>query len=108
VELYGRLGAVTDATRAEDTLAALGVRIRRPARNQPRTGWEALTATELKIVEYAAQGCSNPDIGARMFLSPRTVQFHLSAIFTKLGTGSRVELAVQAHLQSSGAGSTHG
>jgi DNA-binding CsgD family transcriptional regulator len=54
---------------------------------------------ELRIVEHVAEGRSNPDIGARMFLSPRTVQFHLSAVFAKLGVGSRVELAVEAHRQ---------
>ncbi|MFJ1561487.1 helix-turn-helix transcriptional regulator [Streptomyces mirabilis] len=94
--LYERLDAAWDAGRAEQRMAAAGIRVRRRAPRGPRTGWDALTQTERAIVAHVAQGCSNPDVGARLFLSPRTVQFHLSTIFTKLGVSSRVELAVSA------------
>ncbi|MCX5215468.1 AAA family ATPase [Kitasatospora sp. NBC_00240] len=97
LELYERLDARWDALRAEEALAALGIRSRRRVEEQPRTGWPALTETERTIVRHVADGRSNPDIGTRMYLSPRTVQFHLSAVFAKLGVASRVELAVQAH-----------
>lgn len=102
--LCDRLGAVLDAKRAEKRLARQGVRLRRRARVVHRTGWEALTETEYTIVRHVAEGCSNPEIGARMFLSPRTVQFHLSAIFTKLDLTSRVELAVGFRQRENGDG----
>ncbi|MFJ2008445.1 ATP-binding protein [Streptomyces chartreusis] len=102
--LCDQLGAVLDAKRAEKQLARQGVRLRRRARVVHRTGWEALTKTEHTIVQHVAEGCSNPEIGARMFLSPRTVQFHLSAIFTKLDLTSRVELAVGFRQKENGDG----
>ncbi|MFI6663227.1 ATP-binding protein [Streptomyces sp. NPDC050523] len=92
--LYERTGAVQDAGRAEKRLKTVGVRLRQRARPAQQTGWHALTATEREIARHVAEGRSNPEIGARLFLSPRTVQFHLSAIFTKLDITSRVELAV--------------
>jgi DNA-binding CsgD family transcriptional regulator len=94
--LYDRLDATWDAARAEKQLTAVGLRARRRSRGRPRTGWEALTETEHAVIEHVAVGCSNPDIAARLFLSPRTVQFHLTSIFSKLGITSRVELAVIA------------
>ncbi|MFF7705628.1 helix-turn-helix transcriptional regulator [Streptomyces lydicus] len=93
---YDQLGAVWDARRAERQLAGAGLRLRRRARSGPLTGWDALTETENVVVKHVAAGCSNPEIASRLFLSPRTVQFHLASIFTKLGIGSRVELAVSA------------
>jgi ATP/maltotriose-dependent transcriptional regulator MalT len=51
-----------------------------------------LTAQERQIAEMARDGLSNPEIGARMFLSPRTVEWHLRKVFTKLGISSRKEL----------------
>ncbi len=67
------------------------------ARRRPKTGWEALTETERKIAALVAEGNSNPGIAARMFISRRTVQSHVSSILTKLDLTSRVELAVLAH-----------
>jgi DNA-binding CsgD family transcriptional regulator len=53
---------------------------------------EELTAQEAQIARLAREGLSNPEIGARLFLSPRTVQYHLSKVFTKLGISSRGQL----------------
>jgi ATP/maltotriose-dependent transcriptional regulator MalT len=53
---------------------------------------EPLTAQEAQIARLAREGLSNPEIGARMFLSPRTVEWHLGKVFTKLGIGSRRQL----------------
>jgi DNA-binding CsgD family transcriptional regulator len=94
--LYDQLGATWDVTRAERQLATVGLRLRRRARGAVQTEWEALTEAERVVVGHVATGCSNQEIAARLFLSPRTVQFHLTSIFSKLGITSRVELAVQA------------
>src|ERR1700761_8732714 len=53
---------------------------------------EALTAQEAQVAQLARDGLSNPEIGARLFISPRTVQYHLSNVFTKLGITSRSQL----------------
>ncbi len=60
---------------------------------------EKLTAQEAQIARLAREGLSNPEIGARLFLSPRTVQYHLGKVFTKLGIGSRSQLD---HIPSGG------
>ncbi|MEU3778962.1 helix-turn-helix transcriptional regulator, partial [Streptomyces sp. NPDC032472] len=52
-----------------------------------------LTAQELQVARLAATGLSNRDIGARLFISPRTVGYHLSNAYPKLGVASRAALA---------------
>ena len=54
---------------------------------------DELTAQERQIAQLARDGLSNPEIGARLFLSPRTVEWHLRKVFSKLGIHSRMELA---------------
>ncbi|MCO8271027.1 helix-turn-helix transcriptional regulator [Actinoplanes sp. TRM 88003] len=53
---------------------------------------ELLTAQETEVARPARDGLSNPEIGARLFLSARTVQYHLSEVFAKLGISSRQQL----------------
>ncbi|WP_438270737.1 response regulator transcription factor [Streptomyces platensis] len=73
----------------------------RPQRAQAGAGWESLTATQLTVASYVAQGLSNPEIAARMFVSRRTTQTHVSHILARLGLSSRVELAA-AHARRQG------
>ncbi len=68
------------------------VRRARGSRRRPAAGWESLTPTELQVVELAAQGLTNPEIGQRMFISRGTVKIHLSHIYTKLDVRNRSQL----------------
>ena len=65
----------------------------RGRRSRPALGWESLTPTELAVAMAVAEGLSNPQIAARMFISRRTVTTHLTSIFRKLGISARAELA---------------
>lgn len=87
-ELLTRIGACAFAERAQRELLATGERSRRrtdDTRNQ-------LTPQEARIARLALDGLTNPEIGTRLFVSPRTVEYHLHKVFTKLGITSRAEL----------------
>jgi DNA-binding CsgD family transcriptional regulator len=71
----------------------------RGKRKRPSIGWDSLTPTETKIVELVCQGRTNSQIGQRLFVSSRTVQTHLTHIFTKLSVTTRTELATKAALR---------
>jgi predicted ATPase/class 3 adenylate cyclase/DNA-binding CsgD family transcriptional regulator len=68
----------------------------RGQRKRPTSGWASLTPTELDVVRLVSEGLGNNDIAARLFVSPRTVQSHLSHVYTKLGLSSRVQLVQEA------------
>ena len=68
----------------------------RGERKRPSTGWASLTPAELDVVRLVSEGLGNKDIAARLFVSPRTVETHLTHVYTKLGLASRVQLAQQA------------
>jgi DNA-binding CsgD family transcriptional regulator len=68
----------------------------RGPRVRPALGWHSLTPTELTVAQAVAEGLSNPQVAARMFISRRTVTTHLTSIFHKLGISSRAELAARA------------
>jgi predicted ATPase/DNA-binding CsgD family transcriptional regulator len=65
----------------------------RGPRDRPPAGWESLTPTESQVAQLAAEGMSNPQIAAQLFVSRSTVKLHLSNVYRKLGVGNRVELA---------------
>jgi DNA-binding CsgD family transcriptional regulator len=65
----------------------------RGERKRPSTGWASLTPMEAEVVELVRQGKTNAEIGARLFVSPRTVQAHLTRIYAKLGVNGRTALA---------------
>jgi len=68
----------------------------RGQRKRPSSGWQALTPTERDVVRLVSEGLGNNDIATRLFVSPRTVQSHLTHVYTKLGLTSRVQLAQEA------------
>jgi DNA-binding CsgD family transcriptional regulator len=65
-------------------------------RKRPASGWGALTPTERDVVRLVSEGLANNDIATRLFVSPRTVQSHLTHVYNKLGVSSRVQLAQEA------------
>jgi DNA-binding CsgD family transcriptional regulator len=62
------------------------------AGDRPRFGWASLTATELSIAETVAEGMTNRQVAAKLYLSPHTVGFHMRQVFRKLEISSRVDL----------------
>jgi predicted ATPase/DNA-binding CsgD family transcriptional regulator len=68
----------------------------RGERKRPSSGWASLTPTELDVARLVSEGLANKRIATQLFVSPRTVQTHLTHIYTKLGITSRVQLAREA------------
>ncbi|GGP02855.1 LuxR C-terminal-related transcriptional regulator [Nonomuraea glycinis] len=89
LETFQRLGAEPWARRALDELRAAGEAAERPASD----AWVALTPQELRIARLVAEGASSKEVAVRLFLSPRTIEYHLYKIYPKLGITSRTELA---------------
>jgi DNA-binding CsgD family transcriptional regulator len=87
-EMLVEIGMDAFAERARNELAATGEAVRRRAADTR----DDLTAQERQIARLARDGLSNPEIGARLFLSPRTVEWHLHNVFNKLDIHSRREL----------------
>ena len=65
----------------------------RGERKRPASGWASLTPTERDVARLVGEGLGTKDIAARLFVSPRTVESHLTHAYTKLGISSRVQLA---------------
>jgi ATP/maltotriose-dependent transcriptional regulator MalT len=85
------MGLAAFAERARRELAATGETARR--RTAPAAGASAaLTAQEAQVARLARDGLSNPEIGARLFISPSTAKYHLGNVFAKLGISSRSQL----------------
>jgi DNA-binding NarL/FixJ family response regulator len=82
------MGAEAFAERARRELSAIGETVRK----RTVETLDELTAQEAQVARLAADGHTNPDIGAELFVSPRTVEYHLRKVFGKLGISSRKEL----------------
>jgi DNA-binding CsgD family transcriptional regulator len=98
LDRFEALGAKLWAERAHVGLRASG----QTARRRVADTRDQLTEQELQIAHFVAQGLSNREVAAQLFLSPRTIAAHLRNIFRKLGISSRTELA-RLHLESVGA-----
>jgi DNA-binding CsgD family transcriptional regulator len=91
VELLTELGAGHWVTRGDAELQAAGG----AEEESGREGLAALTPQELQVTLTVAQGRTNRETGAILYVSPKTVEFHLSQVYRKLGVHSRAELAAQ-------------
>jgi DNA-binding NarL/FixJ family response regulator len=88
-DMFTAIGMEAFAQRARGELLATGEKVRK----RTIATRDELTAQERQIAELARDGMSNPEIAARLFLSRRTVEWHLRNVFSKLGIGSRQDLA---------------
>ena len=86
--MFTEMGAGAFAERTRRELQATGV----TARRRPISSADQLTEQEAQIARLARDGLTNPEIGARLFISPRTVEYHLHKVFTKLAISSRTDL----------------
>jgi DNA-binding CsgD family transcriptional regulator len=89
--LFTEFGCEGYAERARIELRATGERLRRETANSSAR----LTPQEARAAQLVAQGCTNVEIAAQMFISPSTVEYHLHKVFRKLGIKSRTQLAKQ-------------
>jgi DNA-binding CsgD family transcriptional regulator len=87
-DTFARLGCEAWAERARAELRAAGESTTGPARD----GFTELTPQELQIVRLVSDGLSNRQVAEQLFLSPRTVEYHLYKVYPKLGIGSRTDL----------------
>jgi DNA-binding CsgD family transcriptional regulator len=101
VEIYTSLGAAADVSRLQAAFRAHGIRRGPHAKHRrAQSGWDSLTATEIKIAAFVEEGLSNPEIAARLLLSRRTVATHVSHILKKLNVNSRIDIARESALRT--------
>src|SRR5262249_48658633 len=98
-EVFSNMGAEAFAERARGELLATG----ETARKRTVEARDVLTPQETQIARLTAEGHTNAEIGNRLFISPRTVEYHLGKVFAKLGITSRRELRQALPLLERGA-----
>jgi DNA-binding CsgD family transcriptional regulator len=95
-QMLSGIGMEAFAERARRELLAVGETVTRRTAQTARGGVSGaqnkLTSQEIEVARLARDGLSNPDIAARLFITPHTVQYHLSKVFAKLGIDSRAQL----------------
>jgi len=95
--LGDELEAEIEAGRAMSLDEAVHLALRgKGGRRRSTSGWESLTPAESEVVRLVSEGMTNPRIAEKLLITSGTVKAHLSHIFTKLGIGSRSELAAEA------------
>jgi DNA-binding CsgD family transcriptional regulator/tetratricopeptide (TPR) repeat protein len=87
-DMLSTIGAEAFAERARRELLATGETVRK----RTVESLDELTAQEAQVARLAVEGRTNPEIGAQLFISPRTVEYHLRKVFAKLGISSRKDL----------------
>jgi DNA-binding CsgD family transcriptional regulator len=95
LDAFERLGAGAWAERARGELRASG----ETARKRTPSAIDQLTPQELQITRLVAEGATNKEVAARLFLSPRTIDYHMRKVFTKLGISSRSELILEGDVR---------
>jgi DNA-binding CsgD family transcriptional regulator/tetratricopeptide (TPR) repeat protein len=101
VDVYTSLGAAADIARVQAEFRVHGIRRGPHAKHRrAQSGWDSLTATEIKIAAFVEEGLSNPEIAARLLLSRRTVATHVSHILKKLNVNSRIDIARESALRT--------
>ena len=86
--MFTEIGMQAFGERTRKELLATG----ETARKRTAETRDELTPQEVQIAQFARDGLSNAEVGARLFISPRTVEYHLQKVFTKLGITSREHL----------------
>jgi len=95
--IFERLGARRQADHAAALLRSLGVRVRAGADSAGRSGLETLSRREREVVPLLAEGLTNAQIAKLLFITPKTVEHHVTNILGRLGLRTRTEVAAWAH-----------
>src|SRR6185436_3924510 len=100
--IYGELDADWLMAGLRARMRQHGIRLGPHATHRrTRHGWDGLTPAEVKVVDLVVKGLSNSQIGGELFLSPRTVETHVSHVLAKLGLRSRVDIVREAGRRAS-------
>ncbi len=101
-ELYSSLGAVSYVERCDRELKAGGLRTGNGETETPRSDFTTLTPQERAVATLVASGRTNKEVAGELFLSVKTVQYHLTRVYSKFGIRSRSELAAKFRQQDRG------
>ena len=99
LEVFETLGATAVAAKLRGALRAEGVGVPRGRGRETRRHAAGLTARQAEVLELLDDGLSNTEIADRLFVSPRTIETHVSAVLTKLDASTREEAVVRAHAE---------
>ena len=100
LEIFETLGATAVIAKLRKTLREGGVTVPRAKSRNTRRHAAGLTARQAEVLQLLDEGLSNIEIADRLFVSPRTVEHHVSAVLAKLDASTREEAVAQAHADS--------